>query len=346
MTAGDAVPGTWSPPAARRVPPGLGGTRSPQNSRRLLNRRLSSPRKASLMWGVRRGSGAAGGAGSRAGDQGIRARARGVRGEASPRRRAGRSSAGARGQVTLWGARPADAARRGRRRHPRQLAGSPARSTGGARAAEETVFRLRGCPRAGRCGPPERSARRRAAPPAGPLSCGPAAAILRRSGGAAEAACAQRGQGGLGGCAPLASTRGGEPAAGAPRDVDSSVRTRPIGATASEAPPISARYPAGGPRRSASAAALSCAACGGGEGQRPARGAFEGGTTEMCAGRDAPDGEGYAGTQPLCGAKRPACPALSRAGRRPTQAAQCPPAILRACAAVGTVELRGCLSDR
>ena len=80
MTAGCAVPGTWSPDAARRVPPGLGGTRSPQNSRRLQNRRLSSPRKASLMWGVRGGSGAAGGAGCRAGDQGIRARARGVRG--------------------------------------------------------------------------------------------------------------------------------------------------------------------------------------------------------------------------------------------------------------------------
>ena len=80
MTAGCAVPGTWSPNAARRVPPGLGGTRSPQNSRRLHNRRLSSPRKASLMRGVRGGSGAAGGAGCRAGEQGFRARARGVRG--------------------------------------------------------------------------------------------------------------------------------------------------------------------------------------------------------------------------------------------------------------------------
>ena len=63
MTAGGAVPGTWSPPAARRVPPGLGGTCSPQKNRRLLHRRFSSPREASLMWGVRRGSGVAGGAG-------------------------------------------------------------------------------------------------------------------------------------------------------------------------------------------------------------------------------------------------------------------------------------------
>ena len=206
MTAGCAVPGTWSPDAARRVPPGLGGTRSPQNSRRLHNRRLSSPRKASLMRGVRGGSGAAGGAGCRTGDQGIRARARGVRGNLPEPLRSEERAKLSMGTHCpypgMCGRKGPGARTRGRRRHPRKLGGTPPRSPGGARAAEETAYPLAPrSPRGSRWGRWSEGVLTRPKPQAAryPAGCPPLSAAKC---GEAEEACpnVSRGCGGM--CPP------------------------------------------------------------------------------------------------------------------------------------------------
>ena len=168
--------------------------RSPQSGRSLSDARRSLPPLACLNWGGSPRGGWRGetGGGARQGGGHGRVRVRGARalrgsGGNFPRRCGAERSPW---QCDPLGSKarrcgpPGTAA--GRHGRLRLQAETDARP----RAAEETVFRLRGCPRAGRCGPLERSARRRDAPPAGPLSCGPAAAILRRIGGAAEAACA------------------------------------------------------------------------------------------------------------------------------------------------------------
>ena len=160
------------------------------------------------------GGRAAGGAARRAvaGWRTAGVRGREGSGETSPGRCAGRPAAGARSNVTrpqrtariraCAETRPAGAARRGRRRHPRKLGGTPPRSPGGARAAEETAYPLAPrSPRGSRWGRWSEGVLTRPKPQAAryPAGCPPLSAAKC---GEAEEACpnVSRGFGGM--CPP------------------------------------------------------------------------------------------------------------------------------------------------
>jgi len=170
------------------------------------------------MRGVRGGSGAAGGAGCRAGDQGIRARARGDRGNfPEPLRSKERAEPymGTHcpsGHVRKNGP---GARTRGRRRHPRKLGGTPPRSPRGARAAEETAYPLAPrSPRGSRWGRRSEGVLTRPKPQAAryPAGCPPLSAAKC---GEAEEACPNvwRGNGGGTPPEPTVLRRGGSQAA-------------------------------------------------------------------------------------------------------------------------------------